>query len=163
MCSVAFAAIGMQAIGMAYQANAQKQAGAANQAIAEQNAKIAKAQEQQAYEKGTEQVDAYANNLKDLQGRAVAVAGANGIDPSSGSPLDLLVQSTRFGQKDLMTIANNASMEAFGYSSKAASYTAQGALEGFEGGQEATGTLLTGAGKLFEGGYQSGVFGPGGG
>lgn len=147
MCSPVVAAIAVQAVGTMSSANAQRQAGTANAAIAAQNAAVAKAQEQSVYEKGAVQEVAYSNQLKELQGRAVAAAGDNGIVANRGSPLDLLVQSTGFGERDIRQIENNAAMEAFGYEAQATNFTNQGLLDAFEGKQQSDATLLTGLGS----------------
>lgn len=158
MCSPVFIPLAMTAAGTIMQSNAQVQAGKANAAIAAQNASIAKAQEQSAFDKGAVQETQYSNQVKELQGRAQAIAGNNGIDVNRGSPLDLIVQSTGFGERDIRTIENNAAMEAFGYSAQATNFTNQGLLDTSEGQKLGNATLLTGGSSALSGFLNSGYF-----
>jgi hypothetical protein len=161
MCSPAVVPLITTAFGAVSQASAQKKSGEANAQIAAANAKVASAQEDSAYEKGAAQEVQYSNQLKELQGKAVAAAGAGGIDPNRGSPLDLLVQSTGFGERDIRQIGINASMEAFGYDVQAINFSNQGQLDTLEGNSQANATLLTGAGNAL-GGFGK-LYDPGGG
>ena len=133
----------MTAVAGAYSANSQRQAGRANAAIANQNAATATAEQQSSYEGGAARQVQYGDKLKQLQGRALAAAGAGGVDPTKGSPLDVMVQSEKFGQEDIQTIRQNAALTAFGFGAQAINFRNQGALDSFEGGQQAIGTLLT--------------------
>ena len=40
---------------------------------------------------------------------------ANGVDLSSGSPLDILGDTAMYGELDALTIRSNAEREAYGY------------------------------------------------
>ena len=161
MCSPAIAPLVLTGLGAVSQASAQQKAGAANAQIAAQNAQVAGAQEDQTYEKGAAQEVQYSNQLKELQGKAITAAGAGGIDPNRGSPLDLLVQSTGFGERDIKQIGINASMEAFGYAAQAVNFSNQGKLDTLEGNAQAGSTLLTGVGQVGMTGLK--YYDPGGG
>lgn len=157
MCSPMIAVLAASAGGSLISANASRQAGQAQKAIADENAAIANAQGQSSYAIGAEKEGEYANNLAELQGRAKAAAAASGFVGSKGSPLDLMVQSAGFGKRDLIQIGNNAAMEAYGYQARAVNFTNQGALDLYEGNQKAGATLLSGLSQF---GTQYKMFGP---
>lgn len=49
----------------------------------------------------------------------VAAAGAGGVDPGTGSPLDLSAEAAEFGELDSLRIINNAQRTAWGYNTQA--------------------------------------------
>lgn len=116
------AAAAMAAKSASDQANAQKAAANEQSQVAQQNANIASQQAAQAITQG--QTDEQNQELKNanLVGQQRAAMAANGIDISSdGSATDVLASTKWLGQKDVLTIHDNALRSAWGFENQGAS------------------------------------------
>jgi len=119
-----------------------------NQRVAQQNADYARqAGEVQAQEEGMK--------TRAQVGHIRAVAGASGLDVSSGSPLAVRTSAEEVGQENIALIRSDAAKKAYGYEVQALSYGAESTLDRFAADRsktagmfEAAGTLLGGAGNV---------------
>jgi hypothetical protein len=73
-----------------------------------------------------------------------AALAAQGIDISSGSALDVQVNTAELSDIDIMTIKNNAAREAWGYGVQAGDYDQQAKMAEQAGGNRSRNTLITG-------------------
>ena len=107
-----------QSASAAYQAQVARN----NQIIAEQNA-------QSAEDVGLVREQDQRQKTASLIGTQRATLAAAGLDPNSGSPLDLQSDSASLGELDAQTIRHNAGLEAYGYQSQASNFAAQAQLD----------------------------------
>lgn len=63
------------------------------------------------------------------QGAITASAAGGGIDPTSGSAMDLRMDSRQAAEMDLLTLRNNAAQEALGYTRRAGATLAQASAD----------------------------------
>jgi len=106
-----------QSASAAYQAQVARN----NQTIAEQNA-------QSAEDVGLVQEQEQRQKTASLIGTQRAALAAAGLDPNSGSPLDLQSDSARLGELDAQTIGHNTALEAYNYQTQAGNFAAQAQL-----------------------------------
>lgn len=135
--------------------------------MSDMNAKIADYQATDAIKRGDlDSARAFAKGQRTI-GAQRAAAGAQGIDPNSGSARDLQTDTEAMSALDQITIKNNAMREAFGYKSQSLAASAQGRMYAMAGDNQARNTLLTGgirslgygldAGGYFSGGSDKGL------
>jgi hypothetical protein len=105
-------------------------------AIASQNAGIA-------LQQGNVTADQLRRQGEMTVGRAIANAGAAGVDPNSGSPLAVRMQDAGQSALQQQTALYNARLKALGLDYEASQDQAAGQVG-------AVGTLLSGAGKAFQ-------------
>ena len=79
-----------------------------------------------------------------IAGSETASAGAQGIDPNSGSAGDVRGDTNTLGQLDALTIKNNAWKTAWGYKVQAANQNSQAQFDQITAQNEANSTILTG-------------------
>lgn len=133
------------AVGNAYsQAQASKAQGIAEQAQAEQNARLAEMQAKDAEARGEREAGLQRQRTRALIGKQKATLAAQGLSISDGTALELIGQTAEFGEADAATIRQNAYREAFGYRSQAMNYRNQGEFSYMGRRNEAHNTLLTG-------------------
>lgn len=131
------------------------QQGQAASAAADYNAKVANANAQMTEAQGEAAVEAQQRQQQRQIGAAVAAYGASGVDPSSGSPLDVLQSSVREAALD------NASTR-YNYDVRADSYRNQSTLDSMQASNASTAGVLNSLGALAQGGntyeYYSGAY-----
>jgi hypothetical protein len=112
---VAVLAAGASAYGQYQQVQSQDKANAYNQQVAQD-------QEQQAVQLG--KVQAEQNNIQtdQLRGRQAAAYAGAGVDPNSGTPLQLNAQTAGYGALDSLAIKQQAASQAWGYGNEANLY-----------------------------------------
>lgn len=122
--AAATSAYGAYQQGQASSAAATYQAAVArnNQIVANQNATYA-TQQGQAMEASKREQTAQ------LLGKERAMAGAAGVDSSSGSPLRLQGDTSRLGEVDALTIRDNAARSAYGYQTQGLNFQAEAGLD----------------------------------
>ena len=132
-------------------ANYSAQVAANNAVVAEQNAQHAEAA-------GRAQAEAV--SLKGAQTSAKIRAGfaASGVDPNTGSAVDVEQSQGIKNQLDTETVLSNSELQAYGYRTAGAGYTAQSELDTATATQApiaasftATGDYLKGGGGLLSG------------
>jgi hypothetical protein len=98
---------GVSAYGAYAQSSAQKQAAGFNAQVAGQNEQVAGVQARQASEAGQAQEDAYNRRLAALRGSQTTQLAATGVDPNTGSALDIRADTAGLGAQDIATIRQN--------------------------------------------------------
>ena len=110
--------------------------------MAQYNADVQRQQAADAQRRGGVAEEAQRLKTQQMIGAQRAAAAANGVDISSGTPVDLLTQSAGFGERDAQNIRVNAAREAWGHQASAAQYDAQASNAMATGFMKAGGTLL---------------------
>ncbi|ENC2022869.1 hypothetical protein ABKE32_000495 [Escherichia albertii] len=123
--------------------------------VANQNAKLADAQANDAINRGNADAEQKRREMRQRQGQQAAALGATGGEMSSGSSLDIFGDTTQYGTLDALTTVNNAQREAYGYQVQAANSRAQADAAEQQGTVGAFSTLLTAPLKAY-GVYNSG-------
>lgn len=141
---------GMSVIGSYNQAKTQKASLMYEAAVASNNAKMADYQGSQALLIG-QQLEQN-ERLKTAQsiGSARTAMAANGIDLGEGTANDVLTTTTMMGERDALTIKDNAARQKWAYSVQAMNYRAeaqtdQAMSDSIDPTMAAVGSLLTGA------------------
>jgi hypothetical protein len=78
-------------------------------------------QKDDAIRRGNRIVGTVRRRQDELSGRQRVAIGAQGIDPRSGTPAAMIVESRMFAELDALQALNNAKMEAFGLEAEARS------------------------------------------
>lgn len=155
--SIATGVVGSVMKGEAQAASADYMAQVArnNQIIAQQNTKLALEQGQVKEEAEREQTGAQI-------GRMRAAFGANGVDPNSGSALEVRSSAAELGELNADTIRYNAHLQAWNDMTQAQSYGAQGQLYSSQEGFDAMNSILGGASTVSNKWLQWQMYGDGG-
>lgn len=121
--------------------------------VAENNSVLAEWQARDAIRRGQEAEGAHRIKVAQLKGSQRASLAGRGIDLTEGSALDILSDTDFMGERDALTIRNNASREAFGHRVESGNYRSnadvlrsRAAME--KPGMAAGTSLLTGAGQV---------------
>jgi hypothetical protein len=125
-------------------ADAASRQGEYQKQIYDTNARFSKIQSDDALRRGEEMAGRVRANARKVQGSQRAALAAQGIDVNSGSAIDLQDETYTMGEKDAMTVSNNAWREAWGYRVEANNATMRGELAKASADNEARNTLLTG-------------------
>lgn len=147
--------------GAMYTVDATKKAGQATIAIADRNAKNETAKADVAARIGMEAEERRRMLTRTQVGAQRATLAANGIDPDSGTGLELQEQTVGFGETDAATIRYNAMREAWGYGVNANNFEAQKAVTKADTKNSVASTWITTAGNVIGSGssaYNSGTF-----
>lgn len=132
----------MSAVGMVQQGQAAKAQANYQAAVMRNNQTLAEYAAQDAEARGAEAEQQHRQKVAAFKGSQRAALAANGLDLTSGSPLDLLSDTAMLGEQDALTIRANAQREAW-------SARAQGANFGAEAGLlQARGTAAQQAGYM---------------
>jgi hypothetical protein len=135
------------AAGAASSAKGARDAGKAQQKLAENNAQIAELQADDAIVRGQQEEGIHRLKVRGMIGSQRAAWGASGADVNSGNAVDVQADTARFGELDALTIRMNAAREAWGYRVGASDMRARGQLARQEGDNKATSTILSAAGS----------------
>jgi hypothetical protein len=126
-------------------ANYQAQVARNNQIIAEQNAAYSR-------QAGAAETETQGFKTASLVGGELAAQGASGVDPTTGSPIDVVRGSREYGRLDTLNLVRNAELRARGFdiaaSNEGASaglFTQQGKNAGTAGLYSAGSSILGGA------------------
>lgn len=146
MCDIMTA---LTVAGTAVSASASMQQAEDARNLAAYNKQVRDYQAQDTLARGAIEEQKQREQVRQFSGRQRAAMGASGVMADSGSFGDVLVQSAEMGERDALTIRNNAMRAAWGYET-------QGAAEEFEGRArsrayqgQALGSVLTGAGNIY--------------
>lgn len=126
------------------QSKAQKLEGNIRSQQLETNARIGELQAKDAESRGKKDSEEYKKKVKLLIGRQRASFAAQGIDPGTGSALDIQLETAEFGAVDALTIRNNAFREATGHRIEAIDTRSQASFARFSGENRSRNTLITG-------------------
>jgi hypothetical protein len=111
------------------QASALRGQGRAAMAVAERNARYLNLRARDAKERGQREASTLGREGAALEGRQLAVQGAQGIDPSVGSAAAVRGATQRMTQEDVLTIERNAMLEAWGFEQEARETISAGRVE----------------------------------
>lgn len=113
-------------------------------AMSEINARNAELQAKDAIKRGESAAEEYAKKVNQTVGtQRVAFAG-QGVDIGYGSAKEIQRETFEIGARDIMTIKNNAFLEAMGYKSQAAEMSRAGRMAYMGSRSESASTLLAG-------------------
>lgn len=150
--ALASAAVGT--FGAIQQGNAAKNAAEYQAAVDRNNQQVAAWQAADALERGQEAERQQRLRAQSALGSQKAAMAANGLDLTSGSPLDILGDTAMYGELDALTIRSNAEREAYGYRVQSQNFSTNAQLSQMRGSAAQTAgmigagsTLLTGAGQ----------------
>lgn len=151
--ALAWAAVGLTALGGYQQYQAQGAAADAAEAQSKENAKAAEANARHETMTGLVEEDRRRTLMRQqIASQRVALA-ANNVDMSMGTPLELLGDTAAIGEQDALMIRANAARSAWGYRVQATDYGNQGRIARASGRNAQTGTILSTAGQMASMGY----------
>lgn len=137
-------AAGAWALSSIFSANSARKEGEYEAAMMRENAVLARQQAEDAVARGQADTMQVRQRALQLVGSQRARMAAQGIDISSGSALDVQVDTGKLAEIDALTVRNNAAREAWGFKTQAADYERRAGLARIAGRNRATTTLLTG-------------------
>lgn len=129
-------------------AMAAKDAGEAQKAAADYNAKVLEAQAQSEREAAAFEETQQREKAAKMRARQRVAYLASGVDLSEGTPLEVLGQQAGEMEMDALTIRYNGEIKAKQSESQAAIYRMQGAQAKKAGYTNAGSSLLTGVGSM---------------
>lgn len=128
--------------------------GQAQKQAAEYNAEMQRRAAQDALQSGAMRAAAHRDKVRMLEAQQIAGSAAAGVNPFSGSSLDVIKETAGMGELDALRIVNNAQRQAYGLNAQAELDLFQGANAGRAGSLSAGASLLSGASNAFFG-YQA--------
>lgn len=123
------------------------------QSVASNNASLAENKAQEDMRIGELNAQKVNEQASQLQGTQRATMAARGLDLGSGTPADIIAQTSFFGQQDAATARYNGQMQAWGDRQQGAGFSAQ--ADGY--GTAAGLSLLSGAGSVADKWYRYGA------
>lgn len=164
--SLVYVGIALVVVAGAAQAKQEREAGKANAAIAENNARLAEEEgKDEAIQSSRESTQA-AWRTRAILGSQRAAIAASGVDSETGSSFDLLGETALFGGAEQSAISQDAARKAWGRQSEALNYRNQGAQAKWMGKTSSNITILKtigNAASMGAGSYGSGASKAGGG
>lgn len=155
MCSLtlglAIASTAIGAVGTIAQGQAAMNAAKYNAQVAEMNAKISDKKAADALERGRLEEQKKRMEVAGIKGRQLAAMGANNVDVSFGSPLEMINDTAYMGEMDALIVRTNANRESYDYRVQAVNQRAQGQLSLMEGKSKLTGSFLSAFGSAIGG------------
>jgi hypothetical protein len=139
--------IGQAASGVMSFVSSQNQAKAMEQ-VARNNQTMAEYEAVDAQRRGEEAAQEALRRTRGLGGTQRAMMAARGLDLSSGTPAELLMQTEMFGEQDVNTARFNAAREAWATRADAANQTARARIEASRMRSEGAMSLLGSAGAV---------------
>ena len=139
--SVAGAGVG--AVGAIQSSEAASSAAKYNAQIAANNATIATQNAQYAGAAGVAQAEQAGLKTRAEVGSSMANEAASGVDVTKGSALDVRSSAQQLGELNAITIRSNAARTAYGYTTAAASDTAQSEMDKATAQNDITSGYLT--------------------
>lgn len=118
--------------------------GSYNAKLYDQSAAVAEKQAQDAIARGETAASRYGSQVRGLQGQQRAATASQGVQVDTGTPQDVTADTGRMGALDILTLRNNAALEAFGYNVQAGQYRQAGRMASAQGKAGAQQTLATG-------------------
>lgn len=162
MCNPAIALLATTLVTSAYQADTQRKQGQMNAQIAENNAQLAEADADATNALATREMEQQAWRTRIALGEQRVAIAANNVDPTLGTPAELLGETAMFGEVDQQTIRQNAARQAWGFNAQAQNARTEGQMAKWSGNAQATGTILGALGSA-AGGMAGGGMSMGGG
>lgn len=153
MCNPALIMVGASVLGGVMKGKAEKEAGEEAQRVANQNAMIAEAQAEQARQIGGIEEQRALQNVRRTIGSQRAAFGAMNVEASSGSALDVQLETAKMGAADATIARANAMREAWGFEVEAQQQRESGRFARRAGVNAQRATLLTTAGNAYRSYY----------
>ncbi len=126
-------------------ANYQAQVARNNQTIAEQNATYSR-------QAGVVEAEQQSQKTARLVGAEIAGQGASGIDPTTGSPAEVVRGTREMGRLDMLNLVQNAELRARGFNIEASNQGANAGLLTQQASNARTAGLFGAAGSLLTAG-----------
>ena len=147
------AGVGLSAYGMYQQSKAAKDMANYNAQVADNNAKTAEIQAQDALKRGDEEANAVRRNADMLKGSQRASMAAKGLDLAEGTAAELQDQTDFFSLVDQQTARSNAAKQAWGIRAQGGNYSSEAVAQRATAGSISPGmagatSLLSGAGQV---------------
>lgn len=160
--ALAFASIGSTILSTGFkvlqarqQAKAIERQGEFQAAILRNNQRLAEAAARDAEKRGRLAAQQKRIETGLSAGRQQAILAANGLSLNTGTAIDILGDTHRFGELDALTIINNSQREAFQFRSQGQNFGQEAALVQAQGQNQASalrsstiGTVLSGVGSV---------------
>ena len=159
MAAVSTMVMASMAVATAVTAYGQYQAGKAQEAAYEYNAKVQEQNAKVAQDKAAYEAERQAQRIRRLNATQRAAYAASGVQ-LSGTALDLMEDSTTQGEMDRLAILYGGDVEAANMRSEATLSRFQGKSAAAAGTSAAFGTLLGGASRIGMAGMEMGVWKP---
>lgn len=144
------AGVSMLVVGTGISAGASHAAGRYNRNVANQNAAIAELQARDALQRGAEEEGMLRERIRGALGTARVAFAGQGVDVAVGSAVDVQASIADAGERDALTIRNNAAREAWGYRVQAVNQRNQGKLAQFKGNVDTFNTILGGLSRTMK-------------
>lgn len=145
-------------MGQIQQGQAQADAARYQEQVDRNNAIMAQQNAQDARRRGDQAAEEQQRKTAAIEGRQRAAIAANGIELTSGSPVDVLADTATFGELDRQTVLNNSEREARGYEAQKLNFTSSAGLNRMKadnasaaGSLGALSSLVNGAGSALRG------------
>lgn len=127
--------------------------------VADANANIDEQQAQFALMNGQQQESAQRLKTAAMLGDQKAAFAANGVDVSSGTPIEVMASTKGLGERDAFTIRDNAARMAWAYKERAKGFTNEAGMDhatadAMNPGMAAFGSLLSSAGSVADKWYR---------
>lgn len=117
--------------------------------LANYNAKVREYQAQDTIDRAAVEEQKQREQVRQFMGKQRASMGASGVEVGQGSFGDVLAQSAEMGERDSLTIRNNAMRAAWGYETQSAAEQFEGEARARAYQGRAVGSLLSGAGDVY--------------
>lgn len=142
------------------QSRAAKQSASYNRTVAENNAKVAEWQAEDAIDRGRIREQEQRRKVTQLKGQQRAQLAATGFDVGEADALDILSDTAEFGELDALTVRSNAEREAYEARVRGINQTAQADLFQAQADNQnpalaAGTTLFAGAGSVADRWYRA--------
>lgn len=128
-------------------AKAERDAGRANQQIAENSAQLAEQGAKDSAVLGAREQQHAAWRTRAMLGKQKAAIAANGVDLDIGSSVDVLGDTALFGGAERSALATDAARKAWGFQSEALNHRNQGAQAAWGGKVGSQATILKSIGS----------------
>jgi hypothetical protein len=138
----------LSAAGAAYSVDAGNKAAEAQEDQSKENAKAAEASGRNVTLSAQVEEDRRRQQTRQMLASQRTTFAANGVDMSTGTPLEILGDTAAIGEQDALTIRANAARQAWGYSVEANNSLNQGRMAVVGAKNNAIGTYLTTAGSM---------------
>jgi uncharacterized protein YbjQ (UPF0145 family) len=136
--ALAAAGAGISLLGAQAQARATERAASYNASISDRNARVAERAADQARQLGEQQIVDFRTDFRRLEATVQTRLIKAGIDPSTGTALQLKLANAREADKDIARIRLNAARLASDINEKAINASLQGQIARYEGRLQAS-------------------------
>lgn len=145
------ASTGMQVLGSMQQGKAAQAQANYQAAVANNNAKLAEWQAQDAIERGKEEERQHRTQVQRFLGSQRAAIAGSGFEMGDETSLSLLSDTAAQGELDALTIRSNAEREAWGYKVQGSNYQADAGLARMRGQSAASSSMWAAGSDLLSG------------